>query len=720
MIFLFNTPVLAGFGNYLIPLQIGSRDMAFPRLNAFSYWVFLFAGLLLYSSVLIGHPPDGGWFAYVPLTGKAYSPGINIDFWGLSIIFVGISTTVGAVNFIVTIFKFRAPGMTFNRMPMFVWSMLVFSFMVIFAVPAVTIAAALLELDRLFGTAFYTTTAGGSALLYQHLFWFWGHPEVYILFVPATGMVSMMVVGVLASALAGYVWIATSLVVGRLHQLRRVGPPHVRHRPAAAGARVLLRGEPAHHDPERGAVLRVDRDDVEGQGRADGADALHRRVPADLPARRHHRRDGVDPAVRLGGDRQLLHRCAPALRVERRGRVPDLRRDLLLDAEDDGRACSTSGSARSASGSCSSASTSRSSRCTSSGVLGMPRRVWTYSNGLGWDTLNVIVSIGSVVFGLGTGITLLNWALSMRRGRPAPADPWGADSLEWSISSPPPEYNFAEIPTVSSRHPLWEGGAPLALPSLDENAATHRPAVRSLALEGAFEKTSTITSGRDTRPSDVLEIPEQTVVPLAVAFGLAVFFVGLLIDASVVGVIGLSLAVVAVLRWLWRPRWTGREEASGPRSTKPFRDVARCRRSLTPTTKPVHSTAWWGMATLIATESMIFVILLGAYFFLRASSTHWPPAGSPPPELKLAVPFSFVLWGSSIPIFYAEAAIRRGSQRGLRAGLLVERVHGRRVPRVHGEGLPRPDVRLARQRVRVDLLHDRRTARRRTCSSVCA
>src|SRR3954464_1119057 len=212
MLFLFNTPVLAGFGNYLIPLQIGSRDMAFPRLNAFSYWVFLFSGLLLYSSALIGHPPDGGWFAYVPLTDKAYSPGINMDFWGLAVIFVGISTTVGAINFIVTIFKFRAPGMTFNRMPIFVWSMLVFSFMVIFAVPAVTIAAALLELDRLFGTAFYTPGAGGSALLYQHLFWFWGHPEVYILFVPATGMVSMMVAVFSRRVLAGYVWIVTSLV----------------------------------------------------------------------------------------------------------------------------------------------------------------------------------------------------------------------------------------------------------------------------------------------------------------------------------------------------------------------------------------------------------------------------------------------------------------------------------------------------------------------------
>jgi cytochrome c oxidase subunit 1/cytochrome c oxidase subunit I+III len=185
------------------------------------------------------------------------------------------------------------------------------------------------------------------------------------------------------------------------------------------------------------------------------------------------------------------------------------------------------------------------------GVIGMPRRVWTYSNGLGWDSLNLIVSIGSVVFGLGTGITLLNWFLSLRRGRPAPDDPWGADSLEWAISSPPPEYNFAEIPTVTSRHPLWEGGAPPALPRLDGVPDADRPEVRSLAFEGAMEKTSTITSGRDTRPSDVLEIPEQTVVPLVAAFGLALFFVGLLIDASVVGVIGVVVAIVAVVRWLW-------------------------------------------------------------------------------------------------------------------------------------------------------------------------
>src|SRR3954454_6305167 len=212
MIFLFNPPVLAGFGNYLIPLMIGSRDMAFPRLNAFSYWIFLFSGLFLFAGFVVGHPPDGGWFAYVPLTDRTYSDSINIDFWGIGVVFVGISTTVGAINFIVTIFKLRAPGMSLNRMPVFVWSMLVFSFMVIFAVPAVTVAAGLLEFDRLFGTQVFVPALGGSVLLYQHLFWFWGHPEVYILFVPATGMISMIIPVFARQRLSGYLWVVTALV----------------------------------------------------------------------------------------------------------------------------------------------------------------------------------------------------------------------------------------------------------------------------------------------------------------------------------------------------------------------------------------------------------------------------------------------------------------------------------------------------------------------------
>ncbi|HEY1280939.1 MAG TPA: cbb3-type cytochrome c oxidase subunit I, partial [Acidimicrobiales bacterium] len=212
MIFLFNTPVLAGFGNYLLPLMIGARDMAFPRLNAFSYWIFLFAGLFMYSSFLVGKAPNGGWFAYTPLTGPTYSPGLNLDFWGLGVIFVGISSTAGAVNFIVTTFKMRAPGMTLNRMPMFVWSLLGMAFMIVLAFPAITVSSALLEADRLFNTAIFVPGRGGNVLLYQHLFWFWGHPEVYILFLPATGMVSMMIPVFSRRPLAGYLWIAASLM----------------------------------------------------------------------------------------------------------------------------------------------------------------------------------------------------------------------------------------------------------------------------------------------------------------------------------------------------------------------------------------------------------------------------------------------------------------------------------------------------------------------------
>ena len=212
MIFLFNTPVLAGFGNYLVPLMIGARDMAFPRLNAFSYWIFVGAGLFMSASMVIGKAPDGGWFAYVPLTGKAASPGINLDFWGLGVIFVGISTTVGAVNFLVTAFKLRAPGMTVNRIPILVWSYVAMAFMILFAVPAITVSAALLEADRLFDTKFYVVGAGGNALLYQHLFWFWGHPEVYILFLPAVGMVTTIITTFARRPLAGYLWQVAALI----------------------------------------------------------------------------------------------------------------------------------------------------------------------------------------------------------------------------------------------------------------------------------------------------------------------------------------------------------------------------------------------------------------------------------------------------------------------------------------------------------------------------
>ena len=230
MIFLFATPALFGFGNYLVPLQIGARDMAFPRLNALSYWVFLGAGLFMYSGLAIGEAPDAGWFNYVPLSDAAHTPGNNIDFFDLGLIFLAISSTVGAANFIVTIFKMRAPGMSINRLPLYCWSILATSFAVIFALPSLTAANLLLELQRKYGFHFFDQAHGGDALLWQHLFWLFGHPDVYIIFLPAVGMVSAIVPIFSRRPIVGYAWVAVSHRVARDARLRRLGAPHVRDR----------------------------------------------------------------------------------------------------------------------------------------------------------------------------------------------------------------------------------------------------------------------------------------------------------------------------------------------------------------------------------------------------------------------------------------------------------------------------------------------------------
>ncbi|HYU57870.1 MAG TPA: cbb3-type cytochrome c oxidase subunit I, partial [Actinomycetota bacterium] len=218
MIFFFVTPMLFGFGNYFVPLMIGTRDMAFPRLNAFGYWIFLFSGVFLYTSYIAGAAPNDGWFNYVPLSSIQYTPGLNIDYYTLGLAFLGISTTVGAVNFIVTILKLRAPGMTLSRMPLYCWAILATSFAVVFALPSLTSANIMLQLDRRAGFHFFDVAKGGDAILWQHLFWIFGHPDVYIIFLPAVGIVSTIVPAFARRRIIGYVWLAlatmTTAIIG--------------------------------------------------------------------------------------------------------------------------------------------------------------------------------------------------------------------------------------------------------------------------------------------------------------------------------------------------------------------------------------------------------------------------------------------------------------------------------------------------------------------------
>jgi cytochrome c oxidase subunit I+III len=542
MIFLFNTPVLAGFGNYLLPLMIGARDMAFPRLNAFSYWIFLLSGVFMYSSFLLGAAPDGGWFAYTPLSDRAFSPGINLDFWGLGVMFVGISSTAGAVNFVVTTLKMRAPGMTLNRLPIFVWSLLGMALMILFAFPAVTVSAALLEADRLFHTAFYVPAAGGNVLLYQHLFWFWGHPEVYILFLPAAGMVSTMVPVFARRALAGYVWVAASLVaIGFIsfgvwvHHMFATGLPAQAMGFFSAASLVIVLpsavqyfalvatmwGRRIAFEPPMlfalGFLVIFLLGGITG--------VMVAAIPVDLQvtdsyfvvAHFHYVLNGAVVFPIFGAIAYWLPKMTGRMLNRRAGvisfwlmfvgfNVTFFPMHLL-------------------------------------GIMGMPRRVFTYDAGLGWGTLNLIVSIGSLVFAGGTGVMLGNALWSLWRGAPAGPDPWGADSLEWSVSSPPPEHNFAAIPVVTSRHPMWDGPVPTA--ARDAQPST-------LTLEGARARESLITTELDAVPETGLDIPAPTALPLLCAVGVAVLFVGLLVSATVVLFLGVGVALVGVAMWTWR------------------------------------------------------------------------------------------------------------------------------------------------------------------------
>src|ERR671933_745201 len=217
MIFLVVMPLSAAFFNFLIPLQIGARDVAFPRLNAFSYWVYLFGGLFINVGFLFGAAPDGGWFGYAPLTTLQYSPGLNQDFWVLGLQILGVSSLAAAFNFITTIINMRAPGMTLMRMPMFTWMSFVVQFLLVLAFPVITIALVFLQFDRFFGTNFYTVAAGGDPLLWQHLFWIFGHPEVYILILPAFGLVSEVLPTFSRKPLFGYpVMVYSGILIGFL------------------------------------------------------------------------------------------------------------------------------------------------------------------------------------------------------------------------------------------------------------------------------------------------------------------------------------------------------------------------------------------------------------------------------------------------------------------------------------------------------------------------
>jgi cytochrome c oxidase subunit 1 len=458
MVFLLGMPIAAAFGNYLVPLMIGARDVAFPRLNMLGYWIFLFGGLFIYSSFIFGGAPNGGWVNYAPLNSTPMTlgalPGHGPDYFAVGIIMLGIGSVATSVNFIVTILNMRAPGMTMMRLPPFVWMMLVVAFLTLFAMPPITASLIEVYMDRNFAANFFNAAAGGDPILYQHLFWIFGHPEVYILILPGMGIVSEILPVFSRKPLFGYaVVVFSGIAIGFLgwgvwaHHMftSGIGPVAT----SAFGLATMLIAVPTGvkifnwlgtvwggsvrlASPMLFALGFIAQFTIGGL-----SGVMHAIVPADtqqhdtyfVVAHFHYVLFGGLIFAVFGGLHYWHPKIFGRMLNERLGKTMFWLLVIGFNLTF--------------------------FPMHFLGLEGMPRRTYTYADGLGWETLNQLSTAGAFIIGLAVLTYLVNVIYTARRGPIAPPDPWDARTLEWSIPSPPPEYNFAEIPIVTHRDEFW-------------------------------------------------------------------------------------------------------------------------------------------------------------------------------------------------------------------------------------------------------------------------
>jgi cytochrome c oxidase subunit 1 len=530
MIFLAVMPLSAMYFNFFIPLQIGARDVVFPRLNAFSFWVFLLGGLFLNASFLFNAAPNGGWFGYANLSSRQYSPGMNMDFWAIGLQILGIASLAAGVNFFVTILNMRAPGMKLMRMPMFTWTALITQLLVLLSFPVITVALFLLTFDRFFGTNFFVPASGGDPLLWQHLFWIFGHPEVYILILPAFGIVSEILPVFSRKPLFGYAAMvfATAFIaflgfgVWSHHMFSTgMGPLADSFFSLATmliaiptGVKIfnwigtMAGGSLQFKTPMLFAIGFVAMFIMGGL-----SGVMHSSPPADLQQTDTYFVVAHFHYVLFGGSIFALTAGAYYWWPKMFGKMLDEKIGKFHFWL-----------------------TMISFNLTFFpmhfvGLNGMPRRVYTYPKELGFETLNRIETVGSLLLGLSVLVFLYNMIKTHYSTQPpAPADPWGGATLEWSIPSPPQEWNFNEIPQVIARDDLWEqkrkAGGKLPEPTRGTGAGIH--------------------------------LPNASYWPLVCALGVLAVFVGLMLSRfpaiGPYGIIaGMSLLMLSIFNWAFEP-----------------------------------------------------------------------------------------------------------------------------------------------------------------------
>ena len=643
MMFLFAVPVVEAIGVLLLPNMLGARDLPFPRLSAYAFWAYLIGGTVFFGSLFFGQAPDGGWFMNPPLTSSKYSPGENADWWLLGIGFIEISAIAGAVEIIVGILRTRAPGMSLDKLPVYAWAMLVFAGMIVFAFPAVILATMLLELERAFGWPFFIADLGGDPLLWQHLFWFFGHPEVYIIFLPAAGMVSLIVPTMARTPLVAHRLIVLALVgTGFLsfglwvHHMFATGIPALSLAFfSAAGMAVTIptgiqvfawiatmaSGKVQLKTP---ALFVLGFLAVFVIGGLTGV--MVAVVPFDwqvhdtyfIVAHLHY--------VLFGG---MVFPLFAAMYYW----TPFVSSKPLSE---------------------------RLGRWTFglifvgfnvtffpmhiTGLAGMPRRVYTYSAGLGWDNLNMLSTVGAFMIAAGVAVFLVDVARNFRFAvNESAGNVWNAGTLEWL---PTGNYSVRSIPIITSREPLWDQ------PGLADAVVAGR---YYLPGSATGRRETLLTSAVEAQPQFLLQLPGPGWTPFLAAVGTAAFFLLLTVKLVIPAMIGGLLALVMMWWWMWGSD-PGPNHAPVPIGGG--------------ITVPVYVTgpashSWWAMVTLLLVAGMLFASLVFAYLYLWTVSPRvWPGSADALPPLGYALAAASALIGSSAAVAFASRVLR-----GARAGI---------------------------------------------------